>query len=206
MYQVENDSQAATTTDTAENLRPEQWTRVLLEIDLVGQLPPSNGYTYLLTAFDVFSTYMFAIFLRRPNAQLVVNGLISIFTGHEYVPKTSLRDKSTAFTVEVVKRTMEQAGISFKHVTRKIAETISMLEVTDQKLDNFLKINISAHQQQWDHYLNKAVIAHNTTFHASLKGAPTKNFHGRTLQSALDLKFGKSIHVTTQPTNLEDAR
>ena len=41
---------------------------VVMQIDLVGKLPHSNGYIHILTACDVvFSTYFFALPLPQPN-------------------------------------------------------------------------------------------------------------------------------------------
>ena len=135
----------------------------LLEIGSVGVVPPSNSYTYILTAVDVFSRFMSANPLRQPDAQLVVRGLMLIFTRHAYVPKTILMDKGETFTAEVVERTMEQAGIMFKHATIKYAQKIGIIERTHQKLQTILKINISADKPQWDQFVNIAVMAHNTT-------------------------------------------
>ena len=36
-----------------------------MEIDLVGPLLESNGFTHILTEIDVFSRYLFAVPLRR---------------------------------------------------------------------------------------------------------------------------------------------
>ena len=91
---------------------PRNGPRDLLEFSLVGQLLPSNGYTYILIVVDLFSKYILAILLGRPDAQSVVKGLMTIITRHAYVPKTILTDKGTAFFAEVVNSTMEQAGIS----------------------------------------------------------------------------------------------
>ena len=63
----------------------------LLEIDLVGPLPPSNSYTYILTAVVLFSRFMFAIPLRRPDAQSVIKGLLLTFTRHAYLRNAILR-------------------------------------------------------------------------------------------------------------------
>ena len=87
----------------------------LLKINLVRLLPPSNGSTNLHTAVDVFSRYMFAIPLRRPDAPFAVKGLMSISTRHAYVSTAILTDKGTTFTAEVVKQTIEQSGISNKN-------------------------------------------------------------------------------------------
>ena len=101
-----------------------------------------------------------------------------------------------------MKRTTEETGITIKHATIKHAETIGMTERTHQELKTILKINISADQRQWDQDVNIAVMAHNTTYHNSVKCASTEIFHGRTPHSALDLKFAIPIGVTTQPTDV----
>ena len=45
----------------------------LLEVDLVGKLKPSHGYTHVLTAMDVFSRYLFAIPIRNASAETVAS-------------------------------------------------------------------------------------------------------------------------------------
>ena len=57
----------------------------VLEFNLKGLLPPSCGFTNILTAVDVISRYMFSIPLRRPDAPSVVKVLMSIFTRHAFV-------------------------------------------------------------------------------------------------------------------------
>ena len=54
----------------------------ILEIDLVlvGELPPSNGFTHVLTACDYFSRYLFAVPIRKPDTQSVVEALLQGFT------------------------------------------------------------------------------------------------------------------------------
>ena len=150
MYQVETDSQAATTTTTAGVCDTSKGPEDLLEIKSVGPLPPSNGFTYIPTAVDVFSRYKVVIPLRRPNAQLVVKGPVLIFTRLSYVPNTLLTDKVTAFTAKIVNGTTEQARISNKHATIWHAQTIGMTDRTHQKLKTIPKINISSDQPKWD--------------------------------------------------------
>ena len=132
----------------------------------------------------------------------VVKGLMLFFTRYAYVSNTTLTDKGTTFTAELVKWTMEQAGISLRDETTKYAQTKDMIKGTRQKLVTILRINISADQPQWDQYVNIAVMAHNTTYHASLKCAPTEFFHGRTQHSAAGLKIANPIRVANQPTDI----
>ena len=45
-------------------------------------------------------------------------------------------------------------------------------------------------------------MAHNTTYHASLKCDLTENFHARTTHSALDLKFANLVWSTNTSTDI----
>ena len=64
----------------------------LMDVDIVGPLPASNGYTYILTAIDVFLRYLFAVPLRKPDRVPVVNALLSVFAKHAYFPTHILTD------------------------------------------------------------------------------------------------------------------
>ena len=174
----------------------------ILEIDLVGELPCSNGYTHILTACDYFSRYLFAIPIHKPDTKSVVNALLQIFTRHAYVPKTIITDKGTAFTSSIMTELMKTAGIQIEHATVKHAQTIGMVERSHQKLKQILKINVAADSPQWDKYVNLVVMAHNTTYHQSLKCTPSEVFHGRVPFNALDLKFSNPLQNRTQDTDL----
>ena len=175
----------------------------VLEIDLVGELPRSNGYSHILTACDYFSRYLFAIPIRKPDTKSVVNALLDIFTKHAYVPKHIITDKGSAFTSEVITELMNKAGIKVSHATIKHAQTIGMIERSHQRLKQVLKINVSVDRPQWDRYVNLAVMAHNTTYHQTLKCSPTEVFHGRVPYNALDLKFSNPLNP---PRNAVDAK
>ena len=115
-----------------------------LEIDLVGELPRSNGYSHILTACDYFSCYLFAIPIRRSDTKSVVDALIDIFSEHAYVPRHIITDKRSAFTSQVIEELMSQAGIQVSHATIKHAQTIGKIERSHQKLKQILKINVSS--------------------------------------------------------------
>ena len=176
---------------------------VVLEIDLVGELPRSNGYSHILMACDYFSRYLFAIPIRKPDTKSVVESLLDIFTKHAYVPKHIITDKGSVFTSQVITELMNKAGIKVSHTTIKHAQTIGMIERSHQRLKQILKINVSVDRPQWDRYINLAVMAHNTTYHQTLKCSPTEVFHGRVPYNALDLKFGNPL---SPPRNATDTQ
>ena len=171
----------------------------ILEIDLVGELPCSIGYTRILAACDYFSRYLFAIPILKPDTKSVVNALMQIFTHHAYIPNTIITDKGSAFTSIIMTETMRTAGIQIEHATVKHAQTIGMVERSHQRLKQILKINVAADSPQWDKYVNLAVMAHNTTYHQS---TPSELFHGTVPFTALELKFSNTLQYQTQETDL----
>ena len=64
-----------------------------------------------------------------------------------------------------------------------------MVERSHAKIEKILKIHVNVDRPQWDRYVDVAIMAHNTTYHASLKCSLTEIFHGRTPYNALDLKY-----------------
>ena len=118
---------------------------------------------------------------------------MSIFTQRTYVQNTILTEKGTVFTAEVGQRTVEQAGNKIKHATIKHAQTIGMMTRNGQKHKTILEVNKSVNQPQWDQNGNIAVMAHSTSYHASLKCSPTEIFYGSIYHNALDLNFGNPI-------------
>ena len=156
----------------------------------------------MLTAVDVFSRYLFAIPIRKPDTHSVVRALMSIFTRHAYVPTTILTDKGSQFTAEVIEELTKKSGIIIEHATIKHAQTIGVTERNHQRLKQILKINVATDSPQWDRYVNFAVMAHNTTYHSSLKCTASEVFHGRVPYNALDLKFRNPVEMQDKTTKI----
>ena len=64
-----------------------------------------------------------------------------------------------------------------------------MIERSHKRLKEILKINVAEHAQRWDQYVKFAVMAHNTTYHTSIRCTPSEIFHGRVPYNSLDLKY-----------------
>ena len=160
----------------------------LLEVDIVGPLPTSNGFTHILTAIDVILRYLFAVPLRKPDTISVVTALLSVFAKHAYVPMHILTDKGSVSTANCSNKLLKpptfKSPMQLKH-----AQTIGMVEKSHAKIKKILKIHVNIDRQQCDRYVDIATMTHNTTYHASLKCSPTEIVHGRTPYNALDLKY-----------------
>ena len=95
----------------------------MLQIDIVGQLPKSGGYSYILTGMDVFSKYMFAQPLTSISAETVCKFLMQWFMRHSYIPIVILRDQGTQFTSRMLGELSTLLEFKIEHATVKHAQS-----------------------------------------------------------------------------------
>ena len=175
MYQNETNCQATLTIATVEDLQHEQWIKK----------PVGNRFSRTTSHIQRFHTHS-----RRCRRFLKVYFCDPLETTQQtilcersdfYFHQTRMRPehhpdgKRHSFHCRSKETNEGQTGISIKHATIKRTQTAGMIERNPQKLQTFLKINNSA-----DQYVNIAVMAQNSTYHASMKCAPTAIFHGGT--------------------------
>ena len=167
----------------------------IMEINLVGELPNSNGFTHIPTATDVLSRFLFSVPLKKPDCSSVVRALMQIFTQHAYVPRHILTDKGSAFTSQVFKELMDASGILIDHDTVKHEQTIDMVERSHQWSIQVLKINVDFDSPQLDRYVNFTFMTHNTMYRQAIECSPIEIFHGHDHYNDLDLKITNPIRA-----------
>ena len=133
-----------------------------MQIDLVPGLPPSGGFENIVTAIDVCSRYLFEYPTSNQDAKTVAKVLISIMIKHAYLPTTLISDKGTAFTSTVIKEVAGVLGITLKHATTKLAQTIGLLEQSHASIKQALKIETGERRSLWHKYVSIAVLNYNT--------------------------------------------
>ena len=171
-----------------------------MQIDLLPNLPTRGGYQTVMTAFDVFSRYLFAYPLIEATATNVAKVIIDIMTKHSYLPTTLITDKGSAFTSTIIAEITQILGITLKCVTTKHPQTIGKLERTHASLKTNLKMASGEYRRQWHKYLPLAVLNYNTTYHSSIGCEPSKVFHGRIPFNVLDHKLGNNPNKNFLPT------
>ena len=139
-----------------------------MQIDLVPELPPSGGYTIVVTAMDVFSRYLFAYPTSNQDANTIAKVLINIMTKNAYLPTTLISDKGTAFMSHVIKEVAGVLGITLKHATTKHAQTIGLLERSHMSIKQALKIETGERRSFWHKYVSIAFLHYNKSYHESI--------------------------------------
>ena len=69
-----------------------------IHVDLVGPLPPSNGFTHLLTVVDRFTRWPEAIPLSNTSALTCAQALVSQWIARFGVPMDMSSDRGSQFT------------------------------------------------------------------------------------------------------------
>ena len=188
---------------TPELLNLPEWTlgpEDAMQIDLLPNLPPSEGYENIITAMDVFSRYLFAYPVADASAANTAKVIIDIMTKHTYLPTTLITDKGSAFNSKLVAEIAQILGIQIRCATTKHPQTIGKLERTHASLKTNLKMASGAYRRQWHKYLPLAVLNYNTSYHSTLGCEPSRMFHGRIPYNILDHKLGLNPNPTILPT------
>ena len=71
---------------TVKQYRIDHGTEDCLEVDILPNLPSSNGYQHIITMMDVFSRYRFAYRTKDLTAKTVARYIIDVMTRHCYLP------------------------------------------------------------------------------------------------------------------------
>ena len=85
-----------------------------IHLDLIGELPLSNGHSFILTIVDRFTRYADAIPLVDATAKSVLDGFTLSWVSRLGVPQKLVTDNAMIFQSEIWRETMEFLGIEHK--------------------------------------------------------------------------------------------
>ena len=112
----------------------------MLQIDIVGQLPNSGGYSYILTGMDVFSKYIFSQPLFSISALTFCKFLMQWFMLHSYIPVVILSDQGSQFTSRMLEELSTLLEFKIGHATVKHAQTLGAIERSHGPLNDFNEV------------------------------------------------------------------
>jgi cleavage and polyadenylation specificity factor subunit 1 len=116
-----------------------------VHIDLVGPLPPSNGFQYLVTIADRFTRWVEAVPVRDMTAETVVQAFMHNWVSRFGVPRVVVSDRGKQFESFVWSMLMQQLGIRRKRTTSYHPACNGLVERFHRTLKNALRARCTNH-------------------------------------------------------------
>ncbi|KAI2644754.1 Transposon Tf2-6 polyprotein [Labeo rohita] len=140
-----------------------------LAIDFVTDLPPSNGYTTILSVVDCFSKgCRFIPLPKLPTAMETAEHLCNWVFRLYGLPEDILSDRGPQFTSRLWASFFGLLGVNVSLTSGYHPQANGQVERLNQELTRFLRSYCLDHQEDWSRYLFWAEYAQN-----SLRNRPT---------------------------------
>lgn len=115
-----------------------------IHIDIVGPLPPCQGFRYILTMIDRFSRWVEALPLQDQSAETVAKGLISAWICRFGTPQRITSDQGRQFESQLFSSLSKYFGIQTSRTTAYHPQANGLIE----RQHRTLKASLRCHLQQ----------------------------------------------------------
>lgn len=167
-----------------------------VHIDLIGPLPPSDGFRYCLTAIDRFTRWPEAIPLTDITAETVGKALISGWIARFGCPVEIVTDRGRQFESALFSYLANNAGFQHKTTTAYHPACNGMIE----RMHRQLKAAIVCHGNHvWTESLPFVLLGMRTALKEDLNSSSAELVYGETLRLPGEF-FHKQPGNTTDPS------
>jgi hypothetical protein len=154
-----------------------------IALDLIVDLPPSQGYDSILTITD-HNCMKAAIFI--PCCQTVnAEGIAQLYANHVFphygAPRKVISDRDTCFMAQFSLELCRALGIERNISMAYHPQTDGQSERTNQWLEQYLQIYSNYQQDDWARWLPLAQFVHNAWLSSTTGKTPFKLIMGHTL-------------------------
>ena len=145
----------------------------IVTVDLIGELPESNGYNAICVIVDRFSKQMHAI---PTTTKLSAEGMAKIYRDHVFrlhgLPRKIIHDRGTQFDAKMMKELYKLLHIEGNPSTAYHPQTDGQTERVNQEIEQYLRLYVNHRQSDWADWLSLAEFAYNNREHVSTKLSP----------------------------------
>ena len=152
----------------------------VIHIDLVGPLPPSRGFTYLLTCVDRFTRWPEAIPLTCITAEAVAQAFLTGWISRFGVPSTIVTDRGRQFESQLWNTLMTLLGSKRARTTAYHPQTNGMVERFHRQLKAALKAQ--PQPDSWMDALPLVLLGIRTALKEDISSAAAEMVYGTTLR------------------------
>jgi transposase InsO family protein len=151
-----------------------------IHVDIVGPLPESDGYSYLLTAIDRFTRWPEAIPMRDMTADSCARALLSGWIARFGVPCSIVTDQGRQFESELWARLSSALGIQRSRTTAYHPQANGMVERFHRSLKATLRAKLVG--ERWSTELPVVMLGLRAAVKEELKCCPAQLVYGTTLR------------------------
>jgi len=144
-----------------------------ISMDLIGPLPESQGYDSILNVVDRFSKEMVAI---PCHTTLTAEGCARLLMERIFLlrgfPKKIITDRGPQFVSKFMTNLYGLLGIKGNPSTAYHPQTDGQTERLNQELEQYLRIFVNYHQNDWVEWLPFATFSYNDKVHSATGYSP----------------------------------
>lgn len=150
-----------------------------VHMDLVGPLPPSNGYRYLLTIIDRYSRWPEAIPLQNMTAETVARAFVESWIARFGIPETVTTDQGRQFESDLFRELSRAIGSKHVRTTAYHPQSNGLVE----RFHRTLKASIMAvGQKHWTAELPIIMLGLRTAYRIDFGCSVAELVYGQTLR------------------------
>lgn len=150
-------------------------------VDYITDLPPSKGHDSIMMVVDHFSKGLIAI---PCNKTITAEGTARLFRdrvwANEGLPKKIVSDRGPQFVADFTKELFRILDIKGASSTAYHPQTDGQTERANQEIEQYFRIFVNYHQDDWSDWIPSAQFAYNSRVNASTNQSPffiTKGRH-----------------------------
>ena len=156
---------------------PHPWHTI--SVDLIGPLPVSNMHNAVCVVVDRYSKQMHAI---PTTTSLTAEGMAKLFRDHVFrlhgVLQKIIHDRGPQFQSKFMVDFYALLGIENNPSTAYHPQTDGQTERINQELEQYLRLFVNHHQDDWTDWLSIAEFSYNNRVHVSTGHSPFYLMHG----------------------------
>ena len=175
-----------------------------VHIDLVGPLPESQGYKYLLTIIDRFTRWPEAVPIKDIETITVAKAFNQNWVARFGVPRRMTSDRGSQFTSDVWKAMTNLLGIELHPSTAYHPQANGLVERLHRTLKTSLKARLTG--PHWISELPWVLLGHRTTPKEDLNASPAELVYGSTLTVPGDFVPDSTPQAPDQRQHLRQLR
>ena len=151
-----------------------------LNIDIIGPLPVSKGYRYILTVSDRFTKGCFAIALPDTKSDTIATYFLNQYVALFGVPRVIVTDNASYFTSYTWTKFMTFLNVKHQFITAYHCQANGAAENFNRYIKTALRCYSDS--ENWFEHLGLAMLGINASYNQDIQMSRAERLYGKTLR------------------------